>query len=151
MLSQDPGATGDIAVRGAHDEVAHRQPQVSGAPAATCCYKLDIGSAGRTRIRKEKKEKKDKKHKKDKKDKTARAEKRGKAAGLALAAANACYPCWRCSTGAVVDYLRLGRSQDRQRHHQSGHQRDRPGCSPSPERPVQLSTAAAYKRGEKSY
>ena len=41
MLSQDPGA-GDIAVRdrGAHDEVAHRQPQVSGAPAATCCYLL---------------------------------------------------------------------------------------------------------------
>ena len=103
MLSQDPGATGDIAIRGAHDEVAHRQPQVSGAPAATCCYKLDIGSAGRTRIRKEKKDKK------DKKDKTARAEKRGKAAGLALAAANACYPCWRCSTGAVVDYLRTVR------------------------------------------
>ena len=41
MLSQDPGA-GDIAVRdrGAHDEVAHRQPQVSGAPAATCCNLL---------------------------------------------------------------------------------------------------------------
>ena len=148
MLSQDPGATGDIAVRGAHDEVAHRQPQVSGAPAATCCYKLDIGSAGRTRVRGEGGEHKE--HKEHKKHKTARAEKRGKAAGLALAAANACYPCWRCSTGAVVDYLRLGRSQDRQRHHQSGHQRDRPGCSPSPGRPVQLSTAA-YKRGEKSY
>ena len=101
-----------------HSGSRSRSPRRSGSPAATgergtCCYllqlvgRLDIGSAGRTRIRKEKKEKKDKKHKKDKKDKTARAEKRGKAAGLALAAANACYPCWRCSTGVVVDYLRL--------------------------------------------
>ena len=40
MLSHDPGATDGIAVRGAHDEVAHQQPQVSGAPAATCCNLL---------------------------------------------------------------------------------------------------------------